>query len=264
VTLAVAEAGVGGRPLLIVHGFTGAKEDFYDYFDVLAADGWHVVAPDLRGHGSSPAPESGYGFDDMAGDVLAVADAMGWDRFALLGHSMGGMIAQQVAIVAPDRVDALVLMGTTHGAVGVDRNLAMLACEVVRDGGMAALVKVQKELGSPTATATSERLRAERPEIEAYRDRSILACSPDMYVGAIGAMLDAPDRLDALSQLSIPTLVMVGIDDRLFLPGSRELGTLPSATYVEFDDAGHHLHVESPTKWYAALTGFLESAVPAS
>ena len=56
VSLEIAEAGAGGRPLLMVHGFTGAKEDFADFFDRLAERGWHVVAPDLRGHGASDHP----------------------------------------------------------------------------------------------------------------------------------------------------------------------------------------------------------------
>ena len=68
-TVAVAEAGVGGRPLLLVHGFTGAKEDFTDWLDPLAELGWHAVAPDQRGHGESsqPADEAAYSFDALRG-----------------------------------------------------------------------------------------------------------------------------------------------------------------------------------------------------
>ena len=56
VALEIAEAGEGGRPFLLVHGFTGAKEDFSPFLDDLAALGWHAVAPDLRGHGGSDQP----------------------------------------------------------------------------------------------------------------------------------------------------------------------------------------------------------------
>src|SRR5215831_3393456 len=91
--LSIAEAGTGQDPLLLVHGFTGAKEDFTPWLDRLAASGWHAVAPDLRGHGASakPAQETAYSFEIMADDMLGLADALGWDRFVLLGHSMGGM-----------------------------------------------------------------------------------------------------------------------------------------------------------------------------
>ncbi len=64
VQLSIAEAGAGQRRLLLVHGFTGAKEDFTSWLDRLAGLGWHAVAPDLRGHGASskPAEESAYSF----------------------------------------------------------------------------------------------------------------------------------------------------------------------------------------------------------
>jgi pimeloyl-ACP methyl ester carboxylesterase len=72
VHLSIAEAGAGGRPLLLVHGFTGAKEDFTPWFDRLANVGWHPVAPDLRGHGASskPTADAAYSLEILADDVL--------------------------------------------------------------------------------------------------------------------------------------------------------------------------------------------------
>src|SRR3712207_2032961 len=91
--LEIAEAGGGSsRHLLLLHGFTGAKEDFTEFLDALAADGWHAVAPDLRGHGASdqPASEDAYSLEAFAGDVWALVGALGWGRLVLLGLSMGG------------------------------------------------------------------------------------------------------------------------------------------------------------------------------
>src|SRR5436190_24190959 len=100
IDLEVAQAGEGGRPLLLVHGFTGAKEDFTDWLEPLAERGWHAVAPDLRGHGTSahPEKETDYSLSVFVADVVGLADALGWDRFVLLGHPMGGMIAQIVPV----------------------------------------------------------------------------------------------------------------------------------------------------------------------
>src|SRR5689334_7573483 len=121
VELAVREAGQGGRPLLLVHGFTGAATDFTDFLEPLADAGWHAVAPDLRGHGRSshPTDETDYSFELFSGDVLGLADALGFDRFTLLGHSMGGMIVQVLTLSAPERIEALILMDTSHGALKV-------------------------------------------------------------------------------------------------------------------------------------------------
>ena len=136
--LRIAEAGLGGRPLLLLHGFTGGRVDFTDWLGPLADRGWHAVAPDLRGHGDSdgPADERAYGLDIFAADVLGLLDALDWPRTTLLGHSMGGMIAQVVALDRPERLEALVLMGTGHGRVrGVDPALAELAAAVARGAG---------------------------------------------------------------------------------------------------------------------------------
>ena len=100
-TFEVAEAGTANeRRVLLVHGFTGAKEDFTEWLDRLAADGWHAVVSDNRGHGASAKPddESAYTFDALADDVLALATSV-WNEapFVLLGHSMGGMVAQVAA-----------------------------------------------------------------------------------------------------------------------------------------------------------------------
>ena len=80
VDLSIAEAGVGGRPLLLLHGFTGAKEDFAEWLDPLGDAGWHAVAPDHRGHGASskPTQEDDYSFEILAADTADLVDALGW------------------------------------------------------------------------------------------------------------------------------------------------------------------------------------------
>lgn len=273
IPLALAEAGSGGRPLLVAHGFTGAKEDFVDHLPALAAAGWHVVVPDLRGHGSShaPADESAYDFALLAGDLSALADALGWERFTLLGHSMGGMVAQVAALAAPERIHALVLMDTTFGPVGVDRDLADLSVEAVRSGGMALLGEMIASLpdGSPLDTSASRRLRRSRPSPlggddpeaswAAFGRAKMLATSPSMYAAMVPVMLDQADRRPSLGQLAVPTLVMVGEHDTLFLDDCRRLAaTIPGARLEVLADAGHNPQHEAPDAWQAALVRFLD------
>src|SRR3954468_18845733 len=151
IDLEVADAGKGGRPFLLVHGFTGAKEDFTDWLDPLAARGWHAVAPDLRGHGGSAHPdkETDYSFEIFADDMVRLADALGWDRFVLLGHSMGGMIAQQLALsTAGARLDGLILMDTSPSTPeGLDPDAVETAREIVAAAGMEKLVEVLRAQG---------------------------------------------------------------------------------------------------------------------
>ena len=263
VELEVLEAGAGGRPLLLVHGFTGAKEDFADHADQLAGLGWHVVAPDNRGHGRSDHPEgtSAYTFDLFAADTVALADALGWDRFVLLGHSMGGMIAQVVAASYPDRLDGLVLMDTSHAAVeGLDPGAVELGKAIVRDGGLAALVDAQRGRGGELDTPAHKRVEAERPGYVEFNERKSLDASPDMWLAMVDEIVAGGDRLEPLRDLDVPTLVIVGEQDAPFIAPSEQMAkTIPGARLAVIPDAGHSPQFESPDAWWDALTTFLGS-----
>jgi len=264
--LVYAEAGPGGAPLLLLHGFTGAKEDFTDWLDVLAAGGWHAVAPDHRGHGASdqPADESDYSLAIFAADALGLADELGWDDFVLVGHSMGGMVAQVLALTAPDRLRGLVLMDTTHGPVeGVDPELVSLGIEVARTQGLDAIADLAAGRDGPLGTEADARVRAERPGYAEFGDRKFRACSPAMYASLATEMFSLADRLPALSSLDVPTLVIVGEQDEPFLGPCRRLAsTITSARLVVVPGAGHSPQFEAPEAWWDALETFLGQVAP--
>src|SRR5215472_3542245 len=263
VQLAIAEAGAGQRPLLIVHGFTGAKEDFTPWLDRLADLGWHAVAPDLRGHGASSKPpaESSYSFDLLADDVLALADALGWDTFVLLGHSMGGMIAQFIARRAAARLAGLILMDTTHGPlVTLDPALVDGAVSIVRVQGIDALADIVADQEGPLTTPAHQRLVREQPGYAEFNDRKLRATSPGLYAAMAPAFLTAADRLDSLRQLpgTLPVLVLVGEQDQPFLaPSERMAAAVGRASLAIIPDAGHCPQFENPDAWWQALTGYL-------
>jgi pimeloyl-ACP methyl ester carboxylesterase len=263
-SFAISEAGSGDRHLLLVHGFTGAKEDFGEVLDRLADAGWHAVAPDLRGHGSSdqPADEGAYDLERFADDVWALAEALGWDHFVLLGLSLGGMIAQIAALRDPGRLDGLVLMDTTHGPLeGIDAGDLELGVSIVREHGMAALEELQSTREDPLASPASVRLRAERPGWAEYERRKFLSSSAAMWVAVVSQMVSQVDRLDRLTTLppSLPVLVIVGEQDRPFLgPSERMAKAVPGARLAVVADAGHAPHFENTDAWWDALTAFLK------
>lgn len=263
--LAVAEAGAGGRPLLLVHGFTGAKEDFTEWLDPLAERGWHAVAPDQRGHGAShqPPEEHHYGFDAFAADLQALLDALGWERCSALGHSMGGMVVQTAVLQAPERFEALVLMDTSHRGLRADAALVELGAALARAEGLAAVMAAQDALGDeqPLGTGAHQRLLATRPGYREFGARKMLASSPAMYAAMLQAITDATgvDRLPHLSAITAPTLVVVGDEDAPFLKPSRRMAeTIPGAELAVIPDAGHSPQFENPDAWWKALCGFLD------
>jgi 3-oxoadipate enol-lactonase len=263
IELSIAEAGVGGRPLVLVHGFTGAKEDFTDFLEPLADLGWHVVLPDQRGHGDSPKPahEGAYSFDVFAADLIGLLDALGWGSAVALGHSMGGMVVQTAALLAPDRFDALVFMDTSHRALkGVDPGVIEMGVALAREEGMAAVLAAQAAFAGAGAPA-HERVLATRPGYGEFGDRKLLASAPEMYQAMLVAITDPAspiDRLEGLRAVTVPTLVIVGEQDAPFLGASRRMAeAVPGAELAVIADAAHCPQFEAPDAWWAALTAFL-------
>lgn len=261
VHLAVTEAGVGGRPLLLVHGFTGAKEDFGDHLDALADAGWWVVAVDNRGHGQSDKPddEDAYSFEIFADDVIALVDVLGWDRFSLLGHSMGGMVVQVVATLIGDRIDRLILMDTSHGPLPLADDATVAAARhIIATRGMDGLADAIAAGGGPLETEAHRRAVAERPGLAEWLDRKLRTTSGAMYSSMLPRFGSGDDRLDSLRSLTMPTLVIVGDQDEPFLGSSRRMAdALPNAELAVIPDAGHSPQIENPDAWWKALSTFL-------
>lgn len=260
VVLEVAEAGTGGRPLLLVHGFTGAKEDFGDWFERLADAGWWVVAPDLRGHGGSTdlGREDGYSLEAMAGDLVGLVDHLGWDRTALVGHSMGGMVAQDLVLAHPGRVDRLVLMDTHHGAPqGLSPEVVQAGIDLLRAEGLPALLALLAAFPSEPAPADA-RVRAERPGYVDWNRSKLDRVDPAMYAAMALELVRRPDRLADLAGLDVPTLVVAGEQDATFFEASRRLAaTIPGARFEAIEGAAHSPQFEAPERWWEAVAGFL-------
>jgi 3-oxoadipate enol-lactonase len=264
VELSILEAGEGGRPLLMVHGFTGAKEDFADYTERLAELGWHVVMPDQRGHGASAKPddEGAYSFDIFATDLLALMDALGWTSAVVLGHSMGGMVAQVLTLRAPERVQALILMDTSHQPLrGLEEAMVRAGGALAIASGMEALRQAQG--AGPLDNPIHQHLVDTRPGYGEFGDRKLLAASPHMYASMLltitgfGGETD-PDRLEDLRSIGVPTLVIVGEADAPFRKASARMAeAIPGAELAVLPGGAHSPQFEAPDAWWTALSGFL-------
>ena len=263
IELAIAEAGVGGAPLVLFHGFTGCKEDFEDWMVPLAERGWHVVAPDNRGHGGSsrPAGEASYSLEIFAADGLALLDALGWDRAVVLGHSMGGMFVQEMVLNAPERFAGMILMDTGHAAISIDGELLELGVGLARAGDLDTIADVLSNgdaevLGTPAA----ERLARERPELNERHFANLRRLSHDMYAAMATELTRRPDRLPAFADVEgVPTLVVVGEQDEPFVAQSEALAaTIPGATLAVVPDAGHCPQQEAPAAWWEVVGAFLD------
>jgi pimeloyl-ACP methyl ester carboxylesterase len=258
VELAVEIKG-DGPALLCVHGFGGAKEDFADHLDRLA-ERWRVIAVDLRGHGDSdgPADPASYTLDRLARDVEAVADAVGADRFRLLGHSMGGMVARRVVLEHPERVDALVLMSTAAGPpAGLDPDLVDFGAALALDD-WDELTRMLDEV-APLRTEAYQRLVDERDGFADFVAWKWSRVAPPMWAALAPQIAREPVDLDRLRAVTCPTLVIVGDLDAAFYDGSLAIAeAIPGSRLAVIGDAGHHPQFEQPAAWLDAVVSFLE------
>ncbi len=259
VELAVVVKGEGPC-LLLVHGFGGAKEDFADHLDALAQTN-RVATFDHRGHGESDKPDSldSYSLERLRLDTIAVADALGFDTFVLLGHSLGGMVTRRIATDYPSRVTAHIFMDTSHGPIpGVDPSLLDLGATIAIDEGKDALKAALDALGSPLDNPAFDRLIAERPGFQEYVDKKWTDLSHIMWAALARAIAFQEDDLDVLRGLACPVLVIVGELDKPFrAPSATIADAVADSRLAVIEAAGHSPQFENPEEWYVAMAKFL-------
>lgn len=226
----------------------------------LADTGRYVVRFDNRDAGLSthldqlPSPQPGrvllrrekapYAIQDMAQDTLGLMDAIGLERADLVGASMGGFIAQTVAVTAPERVRSLTLLMTSTGSRRVGRPSPRIGRDLLRrrtvrtrEQAIAAAIEVFSTIGSPGYELDEEHLS--RTAAISY-DRGH---DPAGYLRQLAACLVQPDRTSALKRLDVPTLVVHGLHDPLVsVTGGLALARhIPGSRFVGFSGMGHDL-----------------------
>jgi len=261
------EAGEGGRPFVLVHGFTGSRKDFAPSLPDLCDLG-RTLAPALRGHadGHHAGDPAAYTLDAVAADLSAWLDALAIERVDLLGHSMGGFVAQRLALEHPERVASLVLMDTAGRAMGwMDAGVFEIGGRIAVERGVEALHALLRERAAddPQRSAADRRREAEwGPErFWAWRRERFLGMDPHALAPFGRAIAEHPDWLERLGALRCPTLVLVGEEDGPFVECAEELaGAIPGAAHVVIPKAGHQPQLENPEPWTRALREHLARA----
>jgi pimeloyl-ACP methyl ester carboxylesterase len=172
---------------------------------------------------------------------------------------MGGMIVGTLALAAPERIDALVLMDTSHGPLAVDPDLIELGVAVAREQGIDAVADVMTATDDgPLTTDAYRRKVAEDPGYAEMGERNLRASSPAMFAAMLQQIATQADRLDEMASLTMATLVIVGEQDEPFLADSRRMAdTIPGGRLAVIPDGGHSPQFEAPEAWYEAMSGFL-------
>jgi 3-oxoadipate enol-lactonase len=247
-----------GEPLILIGGLTSTLEAWGLMVPELSAH-YRVITPDNRGSGSTrlAIDDAVRSPERFAGDVLALADGLGLDRFHLMGVSMGGMIVQEFAVAHPERLASLTIGCSHFGGQGVvsptDAVLrAMLggSADGASDEAKDAAMAIQIHPETPEKRADRLAYFVGTKKAQPHSREELLN-----RVRGIGQF----DVYDRLPELRVPTLVLTGSHDQLVPKENSSLiaGRISNASLIEISDAGHIFFAEQPQTTNAALLDFV-------
>lgn len=251
VSLHYQEQGRPDGPAVLLAPSLGTTLDMWDELADALSGRYRVIRFDTRGHGGSPVPAGPYSVEELADDVLALADRLGIDRFAVVGLSLGGAVAQTLALRAPERLTALVLCctGPSFGEPGDWRSRAAR----VRADGMGWLLEPTRQRWfTPEFPATHPR------RAEALLEQ-IANTPPEGYAACCEALAGF-DTTARLAEIRTPTRVISGADDPVSPPSTGEIlhCGIAGADLVVLPDSSHIANVARVDEFNAAVAEFLE------
>jgi len=247
-----------GLPLVLLHGFTGHRDDFEHERDRLAT--WtRVIVPDLPGHGGSShaADAAAYDFEQAVAVLAHVLDALDVPRCHLLGHSMGGMVALRFTLAHPERVASLILMDTSpHAPGGMQAEAMEKAGEIAIAKGMVRLQELMEKRTREGGSGDPADRHLERwaDRYWPHMRKRYAAMDPWAYLGFARAMAHQAPLEGRLHEIGCPVHVIVGEDDAPFLAAADAFEReIPDVRRSTIPNAGHHPHQENPDAWWHAM-----------
>lgn len=244
--------GRQGAPVVMLsHSLASSMVMWNPQLDTLEPH-FKVLRYDMRGHGRSEAPDGAYSLDMLAEDVVALLDALDIDVVHFVGLSIGGMIGQGFALNHGDRLESLVLCDTSAVMPAEAQPILQQRIAHARQNGMAGQVD-----GTLERWFTPQYLKANPPEVEMIRQQ-IKATPLAGYIGCSEA-LRGLNYLERLSEITLPTLIMVGEED----PGTPVAASqaiherIAGSQLVVLPSAMHLSNIEQAEAFNKALMGFL-------
>lgn len=241
------ESGSGDRVLLLIHGNV-ASSLWWERVMALLPPGIKVYAPDLRGCGDSDKPAGEWSMHDLADDIYRFTRAVGVERATVVGHSLGGAVAQQLTVERPELVERLVLLNSAEPA-GLQTPPDKYA-QIEAIAQQPEMVKMVLGMMAPTAPK------------DAYYDR-VMAESVAKCTGAWirnGHALDRMNLVNEVGGIAVPVLILFGQKDILVTPEMMERAhqQIPGSVLEMWPEVGHSANLEDPERFTRRLVAFLE------
>jgi pimeloyl-ACP methyl ester carboxylesterase len=248
-----------GDPLVLISGLGYGLWWWHKMIPTLA-EHYRVIAFDNRGAGQTDKPAGPYNVAMLAADTAGLMDALEIDKAIVVGHSMGGYVAQELALTQPDLIRKLVLASTnfagpnhipiTQEALAVIMNQAMDPMEYMRRGAAIAC-----------APGFAEAFPEIVEEMAAYRATAPVPPAAYQAQLAVGMGLVSKEACfeDKLKTMQIPTIIFTGDSDKVVPPGNADLlaQVIPNSRVYVLENAGHHFAFDAPDRAAAALIDLL-------
>ncbi|MBA3243930.1 MAG: alpha/beta fold hydrolase [Actinobacteria bacterium] len=245
-----------GPAVVLVHGHPFDRSMWAPQQEPLGRS-FRVIAPDLRGYGQSPATSGTVTMRQLASDVEALLDDLGVESAAVVGLSMGGLVAMELAIASPDRWWALGLVATTAEPV----------TEAERRERLAMAEALEREGMQPLADAMGERLFGPgcAQDVVDGIVKMMRANNPQGAAAALRGRAERPDYRLGLAALEIPAFVCAGTHDAWSTEAVTQalIDCLNAPTSLLLPKIGHLPNLESPDVFNRELLRFLQAAAPA-
>ena len=243
-----------GAPLIFVHAFP-LSSAMWDMQVQEFSNNYRIIAVDLRGHGKSDAPLWNFTLDNYAEDIHELLKHLGIKQATFIGLSMGGYTLFALYRKYPELVRALVLADTRAQADNVEAKAGRFAMAqtAYKDGPKAIAEMMIPKLLAPST-------RENRDDIVDQVQTIILNNQSSGIIVDLIAMAERPNSTSLLSQITCPTLVIVGEDDVATPPSEAQymVDRIPNAHLVKIRNAGHLSNIEQPITFNQALADFLE------
>jgi 3-oxoadipate enol-lactonase len=249
-----------GQPLALISGIGYTNWQWHRMVPYLAGH-FRVMTFDNRGIGQSARPEGPYSAHMLAADTVGLLDALGIEKAVILGHSMGGFIAQALALEFPHKLDKLILCSTNFGG---PRHVPVTpeAMKVLTDVSDDPLTRFRNGLFISTAPGWAEN----HPQIiqEWVEWRMANPIEPASYQAqlaiGLGLLKEEAAFENQLHRIHVPTLILFGKYDRVVPPANAALlaEKIPDSRVVILPDAGHFFPIEVPKAASQAVIEFLE------
>jgi len=243
-----------GDPVVLIHGM-GSDHTVWEGLVPLLRKDYKTIAVDLRGHGHSSKTPGPYTIELFAEDISLFLKSLNIEQAHFMGHSMGGLVLQELAVKNPERFKSLTLISSFTYIDPPLKDVLINLKNIITEEGYKSFFDACLNLAN-----TPEFIKENRELFSKIRDENTIICSISSIIDTINACLDV-NLADSIKNIRTPTLVIAG-DEDVFTPiyhGMKIRESIPNSKMEIIEGGGHNLLVEKPVETYSVIKRFLDA-----